>query len=65
MLIEATVKVAQSLGMNTVAEGIETEAQRRFLLENGCQIGQGFLFSPAVAPGDVERIWARRGDLAA
>jgi EAL domain-containing protein (putative c-di-GMP-specific phosphodiesterase class I) len=35
------------------------------MLENGCQIGQGFLFSPAVTPGEVERIWARRGDVAA
>jgi diguanylate cyclase (GGDEF)-like protein/PAS domain S-box-containing protein len=64
-MVTTIIQLARLLGLQPVAEGIETEAQRRFLLENGCQIGQGFLFSPAVAPGDVERIWARRGDLAA
>jgi EAL domain-containing protein (putative c-di-GMP-specific phosphodiesterase class I) len=64
-MVTTIIQLARMLGLQPVAEGIETEAQRRFLLENGCQIGQGFLFSPAVSPGDVERIWAHRGDLAA
>jgi len=45
VLIEATVKVAQSLGMNTVAEGIETEAQAAAVREQQCAKGQGYLFS--------------------
>jgi diguanylate cyclase (GGDEF)-like protein len=49
VLIEATVKVAQSLGMNTVAEGIETEAQAAAVREQQCAKGQGYLFSRPLA----------------
>ena len=45
VLIEATVKVAQSLGMSTVAEGIETEAQAAAVRAQACAKGQGYLFS--------------------
>jgi diguanylate cyclase (GGDEF)-like protein len=45
VLIEATVKVAQSLGMNTVAEGIETEAQAAAVRAQQCAKGQGYLYS--------------------
>lgn len=45
VLIEATVKVAQSLGMGTVAEGIETEGQAQAVRELHCAKGQGYLFS--------------------
>jgi EAL domain-containing protein (putative c-di-GMP-specific phosphodiesterase class I) len=43
--------------MVPLAEGVETEEQRAFLLENGCRVGQGFLYSPAV-PGDEIEILA-------
>jgi diguanylate cyclase (GGDEF)-like protein len=45
VLIEATVKVAQSLGMGTVAEGIETAAQEQAVRDQRCAKGQGYLFS--------------------
>ncbi|MFA9219142.1 MAG: putative bifunctional diguanylate cyclase/phosphodiesterase, partial [Sphingomonadaceae bacterium] len=45
VLIQATVKVARSLGMSTVAEGIETEAQADVVYRQGCDKGQGYLFS--------------------
>ena len=45
VLIEATVKVAQSLGMGTVAEGIETPEQERAVRDQHCAKGQGYLFS--------------------
>jgi len=45
VLIEATVKVAQSLGMTTVAEGIETESQAAVVRSLCCAKGQGYLFS--------------------
>jgi diguanylate cyclase (GGDEF)-like protein len=44
VLVEATVRVAQSLGMRTIAEGVETEAQATVLRELGCDRGQGYLF---------------------
>jgi diguanylate cyclase (GGDEF)-like protein len=45
VLIEATVKVAQSLGMSTVAEGIETASQLAAVRDQHCAKGQGYLFS--------------------
>lgn len=53
VLIEATVRVAGSLGMNTVAEGIETEAQAAVVRQLGCEKGQGYLFSRPLPAGDV------------
>lgn len=43
-VIRAIFSMARSLGMNVLAEGIETEAQREFLLSQGCQRMQGYLF---------------------
>jgi predicted signal transduction protein with EAL and GGDEF domain len=61
VLIEATVKVAQSLGMNTVAEGIETAAQLDAVRAQSCAKGQGYLFSrPLVSSALVEWIGAQR-----
>ena len=45
VLIEATVRVARSLGMRTVAEGIETEGQAALLADLQCEKGQGYLFA--------------------
>ena len=52
VLVEATVRVARSLGMSTVAEGIETAAQAAIVQDLGCDKGQGYRFArpmPAVA----------------
>ena len=39
------ISMGQGLGMNVIAEGVETEAQRSFLAEHGCHVFQGYLFS--------------------
>jgi diguanylate cyclase (GGDEF)-like protein len=49
VLVEATVSVARSLGMRTVAEGIETEGEAALLAELQCEKGQGYLFAPPLA----------------
>jgi EAL domain-containing protein (putative c-di-GMP-specific phosphodiesterase class I) len=49
---QAVSGIARSLGLGLVAEGVETEAQRAFLLELGVPVGQGFLFAPGLAPGE-------------
>jgi EAL domain-containing protein (putative c-di-GMP-specific phosphodiesterase class I) len=41
------------LEMTMLAEGVETTAQRERLRDLGCELGQGFLWSPAVASEDV------------
>jgi diguanylate cyclase (GGDEF)-like protein len=42
-LVRAILAMAITLGIDTIAEGIETERQREILLEQGCQYGQGYL----------------------
>jgi diguanylate cyclase (GGDEF)-like protein/PAS domain S-box-containing protein len=49
-IVRAIVQMARALGMQVIAEGVETEAQRGFLAEVGCDSFQGFLFAPALAP---------------
>jgi EAL domain-containing protein (putative c-di-GMP-specific phosphodiesterase class I) len=45
VLIEATVLMARTLGMGTLAEGIETAEQATMMRAIGCGKGQGYLFS--------------------
>jgi diguanylate cyclase (GGDEF)-like protein len=54
VLIEATVRVAHSLGMDTVAEGIETEAQAGVVRLLGSDKGQGYLYSRPLTTEDLE-----------
>jgi EAL domain-containing protein (putative c-di-GMP-specific phosphodiesterase class I) len=52
-MVKAIVGLAHSLSMQPLAEGIETEEQRRFLIEHGCLLGQGFHFSPPVPASQI------------
>ena len=59
----AVLNFARSLGLEPLAEGVETEEQRRFLLEHGCRTGQGYLFSsPLPAEGFLGRYGSLAGD---
>ena len=58
-IVEAILAMARSLGLDTVAEGVETEAQREWLAERGCRAIQGFLISPAVPAGELPGVLAR------
>jgi diguanylate cyclase (GGDEF)-like protein/PAS domain S-box-containing protein len=49
-VVRELIIMAKSLELRTVAEGVETEEQRQFLLSVGCPVMQGFLFSGAVSP---------------
>jgi EAL domain-containing protein (putative c-di-GMP-specific phosphodiesterase class I) len=49
-ICEAIIRVGHALGLTMIAEGVETEAQRTFLLRHGMMLGQGHLFSPALDP---------------
>lgn len=51
--------LAIDLGLSTTAEGVETEAQRRWLLDNGCSYAQGYLFGRPMPLGEVIA-WMRR-----
>lgn len=53
-LCEAMIVMAHKLGIQVIAEGIETEQQMQLLLETGCDYGQGFFFSPALPGPSLE-----------
>jgi len=52
-LVRAAVNIGHSLGLMTLAEGIETQEQLGILRALGCQQGQGFLFSPAIPASQI------------
>ncbi|MFL0796784.1 MAG: bifunctional diguanylate cyclase/phosphodiesterase [Cellvibrionaceae bacterium] len=53
-LVLATIGMSHKLGMTVIAEGVETEEQYKILQDNGCDIIQGWLFSKALQPKDIE-----------
>ncbi|HEX9207602.1 MAG TPA: EAL domain-containing protein [Steroidobacteraceae bacterium] len=48
-IVRTIIEMGRSLGLQVIAEGIETEEQRYFLLHSGCQLGQGRLFGEPIA----------------
>ncbi|HET6632343.1 MAG TPA: EAL domain-containing protein [Rhodanobacteraceae bacterium] len=52
-ICEAIIRIARSLHLQIVAEGVETEAQRRFLLDLHSPLAQGFLFARPMAGGRI------------
>jgi len=53
-IVSAIISMADSLGLSTIAEGVETPGQLEFLRERGCAEGQGYLFSRPLPPADFE-----------
>jgi len=52
ILIETMIGLARNLGLQCLAEGIETEEQLAFLLARGCPLGQGYLFGKPMPAAD-------------
>jgi diguanylate cyclase (GGDEF)-like protein len=57
-IVRSVVQLANSLGMTTTAEGIETEAQLALIREAGCSLGQGFLLSTPISAAEVTTLLA-------
>ena len=55
-LSEAIIVMAHKLGLKVIAEGVETEAQRKILASAGCDYAQGYLFSKPVLPEAFEAL---------
>nr|WP_298835727.1 EAL domain-containing protein [uncultured Piscinibacter sp.] len=51
-IVNAVVNLGRALGLQVIAECVETEAQRQFLLRSGCHDFQEFLFAPALVATD-------------
>jgi EAL domain-containing protein (putative c-di-GMP-specific phosphodiesterase class I) len=55
-IVEIILRIAKTLGLAVVAEGIESEAQRELLISLGCEFGQGYLLERPVAAGQAEAL---------
>ena len=58
-IVTGTVALAHSLGLQVVAEGVETEAQLRRLQRLQCDLAQGFHFSEPVTDAEFDRFLER------
>jgi diguanylate cyclase (GGDEF)-like protein/PAS domain S-box-containing protein len=57
-LVRSIISLAKNLGLNSIAEGVETSEQLRYLKKQKCAEVQGFLFSPALPEPEI-RAWLR------
>ncbi len=53
-IVRAIVQMARALNLRTLAEGVETAEQRRFLSEQGCDEVQGYYYSRPLSPDQFE-----------
>jgi EAL domain-containing protein (putative c-di-GMP-specific phosphodiesterase class I) len=60
-LCEAIISMGHHLGLAVVAEGIETAAQQRFLVDAGCDFGQGYLLGRPMPLEDLLGAFERQG----
>ena len=64
-LASGVIRIGTGLNLTLVAEGVETEYQRRFLEEHGCQIVQGYLLARPLPPEQLEAWISEREALTA
>ena len=57
-IVQAVVALARALGIKVTAEGVETAEQWRILKASGCHYLQGWLFSKALPPEEIDRLFA-------
>jgi diguanylate cyclase (GGDEF)-like protein len=53
-IVRSTIRLAQSLGLHMVAEGVEDEATSDELVRAGCEVHQGWFYAKALPPNDLE-----------
>ncbi len=62
-ILDATISIAKRLDRQLIAEGVETELQREYLLERECEYFQGFLFARPMPEKDIEKLLSKRVEL--
>jgi EAL domain-containing protein (putative c-di-GMP-specific phosphodiesterase class I) len=55
-LCKAIIVMAHALGIQVIAEGVETAQQRDLLKEAGCDFGQGYLFARPISAQELETL---------
>jgi EAL domain-containing protein (putative c-di-GMP-specific phosphodiesterase class I) len=63
-LVTGIIGFASALGVTAVAEGVETEAQRRFLVDNGCPSAQGYHLAPPAGTAETTALLHRERESA-
>ena len=56
-IVRTIIALAQALGLRTIAEGIETETEAQFLIKEGCQLAQGYLYGRPLSPDEFLLKW--------
>lgn len=59
-IAKTIIQLVHNLGLSTIAEGVETEAQGTLLREMGCCECQGFYFSRLMPPFEIEKLLAKK-----
>lgn len=62
-ILDATIDMAKRVGHDIVAEGVETEEQRIYLTQKGCDYFQGYLFCRPLPANEIERILSQRAEI--
>ncbi len=61
-IVRAIIALGRSLGLETVAEGVEEQGQAEFLSAESCDVGQGYLYSRPVAADELSLYWGAERD---
>ena len=59
-VINSIILLAQDLGLNVIAEGIESDIHMQYLEKTGCKYGQGFLFDPGLSTKDIDKLFKKQ-----
>jgi len=59
VMVKTIIDMAHNFGLNVIAEGVETEEQQAFLMENGCMAFQGYLYSKPVPLDEFDALLKR------
>lgn len=60
VIVEHTIQMTKSIGLDIVAEGVENPEQARFLVESGCRVAQGFYYAKPMPVEDFDRLYKEK-----